>query len=116
MNNKQMLAMLEDGYTPEYVSLTKWKEIQHQLVNGGSRYGYDISSATCALCEVNRGYEHLCRNCTLYKLVNCACGSFKSPWSRVLLSDEDHMLKNVTDLVNHLQLLVTIHGVKTDEV
>ena len=109
MDRERMLEMLEEGYTPEYISLVKWKDVRQSIMNNGT-CGC-INSWTCALCyttDTTCG----CNLCSLYQLVGSSCASRLSPWHKVLWSNKNNLLMNVTNMVNYLQVLVAIHGVR----
>ena len=112
MDRERMLEMLEEGYTPEYVSLVKWRDVRRSVMNNGP-CGC-INSDTCALCEVTDTVNS-CEFCTLYQLTKCSCGVRGSPWHKVLWSNKNNVLTNVTNMVNYLQVLVAMYGVKVDD-
>lgn len=114
MDEIQMNDMLAEGYTPEYVSLVKWRELRKEVLNGNIFISGSIGSSTCALCKVNDPTTNGCNDCSLSKLLDTSAGySCVKPWRRVNECRHNiHLLGAITNMVNHLQLLVAIYGVK----
>jgi|LGOV01.1.fsa_nt_gb hypothetical protein len=112
MDRERMLVMLKEGYTPEYVSLVKWRDVRRSIM--ANRTCGSINSETCALCEAT-DTTCGCRLCTLNQLVSSPCGIRGSPWHKVLWSNRNNLLTNVTNMINYLQVLVAIYGVKKNE-
>lgn len=148
MDKEEMIKMLDDGYTPEYVSLQKWLQIRRKwmAVDISKKEEFrrnltfstfsvgtlmlqwhigDIYSETCALCKVNRKLGSLntikCGDCSLHQLGvslkwnwmgGCGIGS---PWQRLSAGSFPSILTNMTNMVNNLQLLVCMYGIKKEE-
>lgn len=149
MNKEEMIKMLDEGYTPEYISLQKWlqirrkwmavdtskkEELRGNLTLSTFSVGFlmlqwhigDIYSENCALCRVSKrsGSPHKveCEDCSLHKLGaslkwngwtrGCSTGS---PWHRLSSGSFPNILTNITNMVNNLQLLVCMYGIKREE-
>lgn len=106
IDREEMLDMLDAGYSPEYVSLQKWRDIRNKAMLGYDINPRDVSSITCALCE---SYLHKCHICTLAKHF-VHCNDNNSAWMkfRVRLFGEGMMY--ATNMINHLQYLVAVYG------
>lgn len=112
-----MKQMLKEGYTPEYVSLVKWQELRRKVLDGENYSPWDIGSSTCALCETVKPFFNGCGECSLNQLfgdhdpgLSCV-----GAWRKVNQSDSDRILASITNMVNCLQVLVLMYGVKKEE-
>lgn len=116
-----MELMLELGYTPEYVSLTKWIVIhKHYIVTQDLNYAW-LNGNTCALCD--KYYNHMdsidddtsCGECTLYKHMGIVCNNDEHPYSDVRWGSIDDLIPNMVEIIKQLTILVAKHGVMIDE-
>lgn len=106
MNRDEMIEMLGAGYSPEYVSLQKWRDIRKLVMSGQIKITKHIRSRTCAMCEIY--YD--CVYCTMSKYFR-SCNDPENVWIRVWDStDNFSTMMHVTDMINHLQYLVAVYG------
>lgn len=111
MNREQMLKLLDDGYTPEYISLLKWLELRRRVLNSGRINRSDIGSSTCAMCKEYRSGWPECDNCTM----SCHFDSCEHPsiWQKInrcIPASSAQELHLLTQMVNQLQFLVAVYG------
>lgn len=112
MNREQMIKHLDDGYTPEYISLLKWLELRRQVLNGGKITRNDIGSSTCALCKEYRPVWAGCGNCTMRQhFDSCEHPSIWQKINRCILASSAQELHLLTQMVNQLLFLVAVYGV-----
>lgn len=115
MDREQMIELLHEGYTPEYVSLLKWLELRRNIMNGVLINRSDISSVTCAMCKVHYGYKNNCTCCSMSKhFIECNIQS--SMWGQINYKINSTKLPVplhlITQMVNQLQFLVAESGVR----
>lgn len=107
-----MINLLDDGYTPEYISLLKWLELRKQVMNSDLISRGDIGSNTCAMCKKYHSWKH-CIDCTMFKHFKY-CDDPTSIWHKInhfALNEKSVPLHLITQMVNQLQFLVAVYGV-----
>ena len=107
-----MIKLLDDDYTPEYISLLKWLELRRQVMNSDLISHDDIDSLTCAMCKKYNTFKDDCEYCTM-SIHFIFCDFQTSIWKRIntiVLAEEPVPLHLITQMVNQLQFLVAVYG------
>lgn len=108
-----MIGLLDEGYTPEYISLLKWLELRRKVMNGGKITRNDIGSSTCAMCKEYRPAWTGCDDCTMSQhFDSCEDPSIWRKINRCIPAPSTQELHLLTQMVNQFQFLVAVYSVR----